>query len=154
MGYLGGKSGKEHLLTWSFCPCRSQAYSKREWGRGRTCHTFGSLKWPPFWQRAEQFDKEPSPPQAGLKFHHMGQRPGPASRERWGPPPVPGLPDPTGPSQPCLSQVAWLHGSASVLERPRTSPGDSGQAAGYVPGRRCGRRCAPRGVGWGGNAGF
>lgn len=153
MGYLGGKSDKEHLLTWSFCPCRSQACSRREWGRGRTCHTFGSLKRPPFWQRAEQFDKEPSPPQAGLKFHHMGQRPGPASREHWGPPSVPGLPDPTGPSQPCLSQVAWLHGSASVLKRPRALVTGAKQQA-MSKGARVGAGVPPKGVGWGRNAGF
>lgn len=118
VGYLGGKSGKEHLLTWSSCPHRSQASSRREWRRGRVCHIFGSLKRPPFWQRVEQFDKElVPPPQAGLKFHQMGQHPGPASRERWGPLSISGLPDPTGPSQPCLFQVAWLHGSATVFSR-------------------------------------
>ena len=109
VGYLGGKSGKEHLLTWSYCPRRSQACSRREWGRVRVCHIFGSLKRPPFWQRVEQFDKElVPPPQAGLKFHHMGQRPGPtsclqgalgapvhprASRPHW---PIPALPLPGG----------------------------------------------------------
>ena len=106
---LGGTSGKEHLLTWSYCPRRSQACSRREWGRVRVCHIFGSLKRPPFWQRVEQFDKElVPPPQAGLKFHHMGQRPGPtsclqgalgapvhprASRPHW---PIPALPLPGG----------------------------------------------------------
>lgn len=34
VGNLGGKSGKEHLLTWSSCPHRSQACSRRGWGRG------------------------------------------------------------------------------------------------------------------------
>lgn len=141
------------MLTWSFCPCRSQV-TKEGVGEREDLPHLGSLKWPPFWQRAEQFDKEPSPPQAGLKFHHMGSAqvlpPGGASL------PVPGLPDPTGPSQPCLSQVAWLHGSASVPREATHEPWVTvAKQQAMSQGAWCGRRCAPWGVGWGGKcAGF
>ena len=130
VGYLGGKSGKEHLLTWSYCPRRSQACSRREWGRVRVCHIFGSLKRPPFWQRVEQFDKElVPPPQAGLKFHHMGQRPGPTSCLQ-GALGAPVHPRASRPHWPSPASSRWPGCTARPLcSQEVTSPGDSGQAA-------------------------
>lgn len=82
-------------MTWSFCPCRSQAYSKRSGEREDLPHLW-LFKMAPFW-RGQNSLTRPSPPQAGLKFHHMGQRPD-SLQGVLGPHACPRASDPTGPS--------------------------------------------------------